>query len=107
MKKLAVVSWRMSGALQKAINIVGSQNELARRLRTQNPSVNQGYVWKWIRRPKGPPAEYVLAIESATERQVTRYELRPDVYGSAPWSPEKMACPRCLEMERIFHAGAV
>ncbi len=66
--------------LQRAVRIAGGQSQLARRI---GGKVRQGYVWKWLRRGR-PPAERVLAIERATEGQVTRYELRPDIYGSAP-----------------------
>jgi DNA-binding transcriptional regulator YdaS (Cro superfamily) len=66
--------------LQKAVRIAGGQSQLARGI---GGKVRQGYVWKWLRRG-WVPAEQVLAIERATEGQVTRYELRPDIYGSEP-----------------------
>jgi len=62
-------------AIEKAISLSGSQSELARRV-----GVRQGTLWKWLK--KGiAPAEHVLAIERATNGKVTRYQLRPDVFG--------------------------
>jgi len=40
--------------------------------------VDQRYVWNWLTR--GLPVERVLAVESAVDGQVTRHELRPDIY---------------------------
>lgn len=40
-------------------------------------------VYRWVKRGK-PPAQYCLAIEEATGGAVTRYDLRPDVFGPAP-----------------------
>lgn len=62
-------------ALEKAIQIAGSQAELARRIKKK-----QGHVWAWLHRDKCVPAELVLAIELATEGKVMRHELRPDLY---------------------------
>lgn len=60
--------------LQKAIDLAGSQSELARRV-----GVKQQHVWKWLNRNKrGVPGEYVIPIEEATG--VSRHELRPDLY---------------------------
>lgn len=46
-------------------------------------------VQKWRRQQ--PPPERCLAIEAATAGAVTRYELRPDVFGAAPSLPKKKA----------------
>lgn len=61
--------------LQRAIKKVGSQAELARRIGKQ-----QAHVWNWLHRDNKIPAESVLEIERATEGEVTRHELRPDLY---------------------------
>jgi len=65
-------------ALKKAVEIVGSQSELARRV-----GVKPQNIWWWLNRTV--PAEFVIPIELATDGQVTRYELRPDIY------PEQVA----------------
>jgi DNA-binding transcriptional regulator YdaS (Cro superfamily) len=68
----------MSGTpLERAAEIVGGQTALAKRIGT-----SQGQVWWWINRSRHrrAPAEFVLPIEAATDGQVPRYELRPDLY---------------------------
>lgn len=67
-----------TSAIKTAVALVGSQSELARQVNTR-----QGTLWKWLR--KGVvPAEKCAAIERATGGKVTRYQLRPDVFGTAP-----------------------
>ena len=63
--------------LKKAIEIVGSQSALARAC-----GVKQAHVWNWLNKGRRKvPAEYAVAIERATNKRVTRYQLRPDVFG--------------------------
>lgn len=50
--------------------------------------VTPGMVWQWKEGMRKVPADRVLAIETATGGQVTRYELRPDVFGPAPAQSE-------------------
>ena len=64
-----------STAIEKAIQIVGSQQKLADEL-----GVRKQAVTKWRKRV---PAERVLGIEDATGGEVTRHELRPDLYPAA------------------------
>jgi DNA-binding transcriptional regulator YdaS (Cro superfamily) len=45
--------------------------------------VTQSRVSQWISGER-VPAERVLAIEFATAGAVTRYDLRPDLFGVAP-----------------------
>lgn len=61
--------------LEKAVEIAGSQAELARRL-----GKKQAHVWNWLHRDKRVPADMVIPIELATEGRVTRHELRSDLY---------------------------
>lgn len=68
----------MAGALGKVIEIVGGQTQLARLL-----GVKQANVWHWLNKAERVPGEYVLAIEKATGGQVTRHDLRPDLYPDA------------------------
>lgn len=63
--------------LLRAIAACGSQTELARRI-----GKKPAHVWNWLNRDKKVPAEMVLLIEQATAGQVTRHELRPDLYPS-------------------------
>tara|TARA_R110000824_G_scaffold323403_2_gene510318 strand:+ start:149 stop:376 length:228 start_codon:yes stop_codon:yes gene_type:complete len=64
-----------SNALDKVIEIIGSQSALARKLKLQQPSINS-----WKLRGK-IPAEKCLMIERIVKGAVTRYEMRPDVFG--------------------------
>lgn len=48
----------------------------------EGKEILQGHVRWWLKNT--PPANRCLAIEAATNGAVTRYELRPDVYGEPP-----------------------
>lgn len=74
--------WFTSVMIDKAIELVGLSG-LAKAL-----GVSPQAVWKWQRSGR-VPAERCIAIESATDGRVTRYALRPDVYGPAPIRPPK------------------
>ena len=65
--------------IEEAVNKTGSQLRLANEI-----GVEPARVWNWVHRDKKVPAEYCIAIESATAGAVTRYDLRPDVFGDAP-----------------------
>lgn len=60
--------------LQRAVKIVGGQSALGRAV-----GVSQQAVWNWLRMPQ-VPAEYAPKIEAATDGQVTRSDLRPDLW---------------------------
>lgn len=66
-------------AITRSIEAVGGQVHLARRLGITPAAVNQ-----WVRGLRPVPAERCRAIEAATAGVVTRYDLRPDVFGPAP-----------------------
>lgn len=63
-------------ALRRAISIVGGQTALSKKI----GKVKQPHIYNWLNRDKCVPAEFVLAIEAATNGQVTRHDLRPDIY---------------------------
>lgn len=63
--------------MQRAVRIVGGQAALARAC---GKGCRQQHVWNWLNRDRQIPAEFVLAIERATGGQVTRHQLRPDIY---------------------------
>ena len=69
--------------ITKAISIFGLM-QLAKRL-----GVTYQAVRKWER--NGVPAERVMAIEEATDYEVSRHELRPDLYPKESWC----RCPAC------------
>jgi UDP-N-acetylglucosamine 1-carboxyvinyltransferase len=62
-------------ALQKAIEIAGGQSALGRLINR-----DQKAIWAWLNTTQKVPAEDVLNIEEATQGQVTRHDLRPDIY---------------------------
>lgn len=65
--------------LAEAISVVGTQAELARQI-----NCSQVFVHQMLRGLRSIPARFCLPIEQATNGAVTRYELRPDVFGPAP-----------------------
>jgi DNA-binding transcriptional regulator YdaS (Cro superfamily) len=60
-------------ALNKAIQISGSQSALARKM-----GIKQGYVGNWLR-SGSVPVERCIQIESVTGGAVRCEELRPDI----------------------------
>lgn len=73
--------------IKRAVDAVGGQqSELARRI-----SVSPQMVHQWITGARPVPAHRCLAIEKATNGTVTRYQLRPDVFGDGPATELKPA----------------
>ena len=62
-------------ALEKAIKYVGSQEALAKRINS-----NQQTISWWLNKSGKVPAEKAIAIETATDKTVTRQQLRPDLF---------------------------
>jgi len=65
-------------ALEKAVAHCGGQAPLARQI-----GVKQAHIWNWLNKSRRVPAEHAIAVEEATAGAVTRYQLRPDVFGPA------------------------
>ena len=61
--------------VRRAVEIVGSQAALARQIGLSQPSVHD-----LCNGAKSIRAEIALAIEKATDGQVTRSQLRPDLW---------------------------
>jgi DNA-binding transcriptional regulator YdaS (Cro superfamily) len=61
--------------VEQAASILGGVDELAKAC-----GVSPQAAYKWIK--KRAPADRCLEIESLTGHQVTRYDLRPDVFGA-------------------------
>ena len=62
-------------SLERAIEIVGGQSALARIC-----DVKQGHVWAWLNKTGRCPAKHVLCVEEATSGEITRHQLRPEIY---------------------------
>ncbi|RBO82594.1 YdaS family helix-turn-helix protein [Marinomonas aquiplantarum] len=60
-------------AIQKAVNIIGTQTKVARLI-----GVKQAHVWNWLRLHKRAPAKYIRRISEATEGKVSVDELLQD-----------------------------
>lgn len=65
----------MESPLARAVEILGSQSALAAAIGTR-----QQNIWWWLNKKRAVPAEFVLPIERATDGQVSRHDLRPDLY---------------------------
>jgi DNA-binding transcriptional regulator YdaS (Cro superfamily) len=61
--------------IKRAISICGGQVALAQKIGVSQPAVHN-----WLKgiTPVGP--RFVIPIEAATGGQVSRYDLRPDIY---------------------------
>ena len=68
----------MTTALRMAIELLGSQAALARCVAIRPQAVQQWTVKGRV------PAARCLSVEQATRGRVSRYDLRPDVFGPAP-----------------------
>ena len=71
--------------LETAIRLAGGVPAVAKALDISQPAVH-----RWRARGKAP-ADRVIHLEHATQGKVTRYELRPDVFGPAPDAPDQRA----------------
>ena len=60
--------------IKRAVKLAGGVSAMARALAVSRPT-----IYLWMRRGF-PPAEYCLGIERVTGAQVSRYQLRPDIY---------------------------
>lgn len=63
-------------AIERVFEIVGSEAEVARRLKVSSEAVRK---WK-----KTLPPPRARQLEDLTGGAVTRYDLRPDIFGEAP-----------------------
>lgn len=61
--------------IARACRLAGGQTAMALALQVSVQAVN-----KWMKKG-APPPERVLAIEKLVSGQVTRYQLRPDIFG--------------------------
>lgn len=85
-----------SSPIQKAVDLIGGQSALAKAifgwhlLQGRKVKISQANIWAWLNVSKSPmpPAEHCRAIEEITAGAVTRYDLRPDVFGTNPSQQE-------------------
>lgn len=72
--------------IERAVDVAGSQKALATAL-----NVKPALVSQWVTGHRPVAAHHCLPIEQATGGQVTRHDLRPDVFGPAPTSKPEAA----------------
>lgn len=67
--------------IEQAISVCGTQLELARRITEKNPLKPVSYqaIQGW-RKFGRVPAERAVQIEQVTNGEVTRHDLRPDLF---------------------------
>lgn len=97
-------------ALEAALAAAGlTQVELAERVSaiSQQPLTPQG-VHNWFARGVVPPSR-CIPVEQALESLVTRFDLRPDVFGEPPTAPLDEASDLTLapRSNEIHHSSAV
>lgn len=63
--------------LLKAIDLLGDQTTLAQEL-----ELTQGQVSSWVVGRRPIPAKHCRTIETLTKGAVTRFDLRPDIFGA-------------------------
>lgn len=68
--------------LQKAIDIAGTQEKLAKKC-----GISQTAIHKMLKREGNIPLERAYQIEKATGGQVTKEQLRPDIYQDQHQAP--------------------
>lgn len=94
MRKRGILRPMSTEGLEKAIDIAGGQEALAKRMGRA-----QSTIWTWLRRDGRVPAEDVIAVASAVDFAVTPHELRNDTYpypadGLPPEYRQRVACEK-------------
>jgi DNA-binding transcriptional regulator YdaS (Cro superfamily) len=70
---------RTQALLKKAIEMAGNQDALACAI-----GITQARVSQILQEGKPIKAEYAVAIDKFTNGEVSKYELRPDLFGAPP-----------------------
>lgn len=83
--------------IKRALQITGSYTKLAE-LCGNGCKANK--VFNWANRNGQPPGHWCIAIEKATKGQVTRYDLRPDIFGTAREAMESLS-PPCANVKSL------
>lgn len=69
----------MNTHIATAVAFAGSQTSLANLI-----GAAPAFVSQWVNGRRPVPPRFAREIETATGGKVTRYDLRPDVFGAAP-----------------------
>lgn len=68
-------------AIEQAVDLFNTQADFATAISRPDRIVKQAQVSHWYTKIKPVPAHHCIPIEEATNGQVTRYDLRPDIFG--------------------------
>ncbi|MEW5250584.1 helix-turn-helix domain-containing protein [Microbulbifer sp. 2201CG32-9] len=79
-------------AIAKAVSLVGTQKKIADMLEIPPACVSQ-----WCKGVRKVPPRHCRRIEQATSGAVTRYDLRPDIFGPLE---EQIAFPIVEEVQQ-------
>lgn len=79
----------MAEAFAEAVKAAKGQSALSRSLAERGHKVSQQLLWHHLRVKGRCPAELVLPVEALSG--VSRYRLRPDVFGSEPATADQAA----------------
>ncbi|MCY1290188.1 putative antitoxin of bacterial toxin-antitoxin system, YdaS/YdaT [compost metagenome] len=97
----------MKEAFERAVKAAGGQSELSRKLTASGCRISQQLLWHHLRVKGLCPPELVLKVEEISG--VSRYELRPDVFGSRrqvaphelhPDQPDLFSAPSEVAVEK-------
>lgn len=69
---------KISKQIEKAISLTGSQQKLAEKV-----GCSQQFISLLAREAVKVSAEMALAIHKATDGQVSKHKLRPDIFGAS------------------------
>jgi DNA-binding transcriptional regulator YdaS (Cro superfamily) len=75
-----------TASIGRAVDLCGTQASLARAI-----NVPPALVWQWVNGRRPVAAKHCIGIEDATAGAVTRYDLRPDVFGPKPPQQDQAA----------------
>ena len=64
---------------KRAIAFAGGPAALARHMRSQGQTITTQAISQW----KRVPSKRVLGVEKAAAFKITKYQMRPDIYGWA------------------------
>lgn len=86
MQRASLLTFATSIAIVSPMNIAGylEKHHLSQEAFAKLLGVSQGLVWQWIDGRTRVTAERAIDIEEKTGGEVTKHELRPDLYPDAP-----------------------
>ena len=81
--KILTNNEKIADYAQMAIAFAGGPSALARHIRAEGGTITTQAISQW--RIKGVPPNRVLVVEEAAKGRVSRYQMRPAVFGVEKW----------------------